>query len=490
MLSYVTTSARIQLVACFNLYRNNAHRLFGRGAVETRLGKALAFAYLALALGSCGGGAPHMTSSASSSASGSSSSSASSSSSSSSSSASSGASSSSSGKPVSGDSIPTGRYAIHSELNGLPLEITEYSQDNGATVRLWESLDLLNQKFDVVDLDNGYYAIRPAHSGKSLDVWDRSTDDGGEIRQYDYLGEPHQQWQINALGDGRYSLVSRMSGMALDVWNGQAEPGALIRQSARDDLTNQQWRFVAVAPPHDFTELVWSDEFDYEGLPDPAFWGYEQGLVRNNEAQYYTVARPENVKVADGMLTITARRENYQGAAYTSASLHTRDKLSWTYGRFEMRARIDVRDGMWPAFWMLGPGKWPEGGEIDIMEYYQGKILANVAWKADNADAWSAAWDSATFALSQLRFQHPDWEERFHVWRMDWSAEEIRLYVDDLLLNSTNLANLANPDGSNPFIGKPFYLMVNLAIGGNNGGDPSGTAFPAVYEVDYVRVYQ
>ncbi|HNG60412.1 MAG TPA: glycoside hydrolase family 16 protein [Cellvibrionaceae bacterium] len=235
---------------------------------------------------------------------------------------------------------------------------------------------------------------------------------------------------------------------------------------------------------------MWSDEFNGQGLPDNAYWSYEKGLVRNNELQYYTQARPENINMSNGLLTITARKEPYENANYTAASIHTRGKVSWTYGRFEMRARIDTRAGLWPAFWLLGNGKWPEGGEIDVMEYYQNKILANVAWKSPSSDQWNASWDSSTRSLSNLRLQFPDWENRFHTWRMDWDNKSIRLYVDDILMNNTNLSGTKNPDGSNPFIDKPFYILLNLAIGGNNGGDPAGTSFPAKYEIDYVRVYQ
>ncbi|HEX6924912.1 MAG TPA: glycoside hydrolase family 16 protein [Longimicrobiaceae bacterium] len=244
--------------------------------------------------------------------------------------------------------------------------------------------------------------------------------------------------------------------------------------------------------------LVWSDEFDQPGQPDSTNWTYERGFVRNEELQWY---QPENARVENGMLIIEARRESkpnptYQPGSddwrrsrpeidYTSASLTTRGRHSWQYGRFEMRARIDTRPGMWPAFWTLGvSGRWPAGGEIDIMEYYRGMVLANVAWARD--EPGRAFWDDLRKPIDD----YPrGWEDEFHVWRMDWTPERIELYLDDELLNSTDLSETVNFDGRNPFHA-PHYLIVNLAVGGTNGGDPSATEFPARYEIDYIRVYQ
>jgi beta-glucanase (GH16 family) len=216
--------------------------------------------------------------------------------------------------------------------------------------------------------------------------------------------------------------------------------------------------------------LVWSDEFDGPSI-DTGKWGYEIGMIRNNEAQYYT-GRPENSYVESGNLVIKAIREDYLGAAYTSASLNTSGKYSWTYGRFEMRARIPTALGNWPAWWALGTNAssagWPACGEIDMMEFYRSISLYNIM---DSHQSWFNNTEAFTDSSG------------YHDWVMEWtSSRDIRLYRDDVLKTTYT--------GGDPAFAKPFFMLVNLAIGGNNGGDPAGTTFPQYYYIDYIRVYQ
>ena len=247
-------------------------------------------------------------------------------------------------------------------------------------------------------------------------------------------------------------------------------------------------------------QLVWADEFNKDGTPDTTNWRFEKGFVRNNEEQWY---QQENATCKNGLLVIEARavqlpnpnyiagdanwRKSRREIRYTSASMNTATKKFWQYGRFEMRGKIDVSSGLWPAWWTLGvKGRWPANGEIDIMEYYRGMLLANVACIGSNG---KAEWYDRKIPLDSLGGKA--WANNFHVWRMDWTEQDISLFVDDVLLNKVPLTSLENKDGSgiNPFK-QPHYMLLNLALGGDNGGSLAGTTLPNKFEVDYLRVYQ
>ena len=264
------------------------------------------------------------------------------------------------------------------------------------------------------------------------------------------------------------------------------------------------------APQHsDDYKLVWHDEFDHDGAPNPAIWKHEQGFVRNHEDQWY---EPEAATCQDGVLRITARRvsrpnphyaadsndwrTNRDSVRYTSASINTHGTWEFQYGRIEVRAKIPTASGAWPAIWTLGTDMpWPSCGEIDMMEYYQVNgqphILANAAWGSDRP--YEAVWDSSRTPFTHFTDRNPHWADQFHVWRMDWDEKAIRLYLDDELLNEILLKDTYNGQLAGPHTNgfmQPHYILLNLALGGDNGGPIDDTALPLVYEVDYVRMYQ
>jgi beta-glucanase (GH16 family) len=157
----------------------------------------------------------------------------------------------------------------------------------------------------------------------------------------------------------------------------------------------------------------------------------------------------------------------------------------------EVRARIDTSMGSWPAIWTLGTHRrWPANGEVDVMEYYRldgnPTILANAAWSG--MDSWDPVWDDVKIPFAAFLERDPEWPAKFHVWKMEWDAGQIRLFLDDQLLNEVNIDEATYSDGFNPFR-QPHYILLNLALGAH-GGDPAAAAFPIQYEVDYVRVYE
>ncbi|WP_166959430.1 glycoside hydrolase family 16 protein [Yeosuana marina] len=250
-----------------------------------------------------------------------------------------------------------------------------------------------------------------------------------------------------------------------------------------------------------FNNLVMADEFDVNGVPNPAIWGYDTGTGDNGwgnqELQFYT-DRSENVTVRNGMLLITAQKENYQNSTYTSARLSTKGLFEQQYGRFEARIKVPSGSGLWPAFWMLGADSdqvvWPQVGEIDIMEYRRQeptKISGTVH---------GPGYSGLTNPQGQITKSY-DLEERldegFHIFGIEWGPDYINYYVDDVLYNQITPADLkVTPANSTGELGewvfnKPFYIILNLAVGGTFPGNPdSDEIFPQTMLVDYVRVYK
>jgi beta-glucanase (GH16 family) len=247
--------------------------------------------------------------------------------------------------------------------------------------------------------------------------------------------------------------------------------------------------FIPVLSMGQCNELVWADEFNQEGLPDSTKWSYNVGGGGwgNNELQYYTDKRLENARVEDGKLIIEAIKESYQGSTYTSARLVTKMKGDWLNGTVEVRAKLPGGKGTWAAIWMMPTdqayGSWPSSGEIDIMEYVgydKGRIYGTIHTKAYNHTLGTQKGSNTTLT---------DETDTFHVYKVTWTQEQIEFYVD--ATKYYTFKNQHTDYTTWPF-DKRFYLIMNLAVGGDWGGsqgvDPA--AFPARMEIDYVRVYQ
>ena len=238
-------------------------------------------------------------------------------------------------------------------------------------------------------------------------------------------------------------------------------------------------------------KLVWSDEFDYTGLPDSTKWSYDtEGNAwgwGNNEKQFYTKADKRNGWVENGMLTITALKDSVEGKPYTSARLITKGKGDWLYGRFEIKAKNPTGLGTWPAIWMLPTdweyGKWPASGEIDIME--------NVGYDPDTivGSAHTQKYHHSIGTQKNAKIYIPTNYTDFHLYALEWEANEYRLYVDGQ--HFFTFKNEGTGFEVWPF-DKRFHLILNLAIGGNWGGAKGidETLFPHKFVIDYVRVYQ
>ena len=250
-------------------------------------------------------------------------------------------------------------------------------------------------------------------------------------------------------------------------------------------------------------KLVWHDEFNKPGKPNSNNWSFESGFLRNKEIQWY---QEDNATVKDGCLVIEGRRERVINPKvdttskesdrltytdYTSSSLRSIGKQEWIFGRFEIRARIDTSMGSFPAIWIHGSERpWPGSGEIDIMEFNRVKKFPtlNAAVITQLNDKGNPRYNMLMKPLSDFTVEDPDFVKKFHVWRLDWNKDSLKIYIDDKLLKAVPLSATIGPDGFSPFT-RPQFLWLNLALG-SWGGDPTNTKFPILFEVDYARVYQ
>lgn len=248
---------------------------------------------------------------------------------------------------------------------------------------------------------------------------------------------------------------------------------------------------IPIEPPEGF-ELVWNDEFDGDSI-DPTNWTYDIGGWGwgNGEAQYYT-DRPENARVENGLLVIEARQEKFEDSYYTSARLLTQGRQAFQYGRIEARIKVPGGGGTWSAFWMLGdsfgrdtadPTKsnWPGAGEIDIMEYVGREpdlVIGTIHGPGYAGAGGLTRWSRQDFDISQ----------DFHIFAIEWDPDGIRWFFDDQLYSELGRDAVGDREW---VFDQPFFIIMNVAIGGTLGGTISlDTEFPLYMYVDHVRVYQ
>lgn len=284
----------------------------------------------------------------------------------------------------------------------------------------------------------------------------------------------------------KMNFIKELKESELLVWSKYAVIGSLVffMTSCNTDETQT----VAT-----FQNLVFEDNFDKDGELNTEVWNYDigdgsaEGIPGwgNNELQFYT-DRTENVSVENGYLLITARQESFNGASYTSARIQTKNKFQQKYGRFEARMRLPYGQGMWPAFWLLGEDSdgsiWPQIGEIDIMEY-RGQNPTEVLSTLHGPGYSGGESISKSYFLTNDRF-----DTGFHIFGVEWGPDYVNFYVDDVLYNRFTPEDVP---GEWVFNDRPFYIIMNLAVGGSFVGNPNAeTEFPQTMLVDYVRVYQ
>jgi beta-glucanase (GH16 family) len=249
-------------------------------------------------------------------------------------------------------------------------------------------------------------------------------------------------------------------------------------------------------------QLVWADEFSGPSI-DTNHWAFDVGTGPpypgwgNSELEYYT-SRSQNAYVNNGILHIVALRESYNGSSYTSAKLKTRNLFTKKYGRFEFRARLPGGQGYWPTFWLVPQdsvyGGWAASGEIDIMEN-RGSNPTNILGTIHFGGPYP---NNTHSSGPSFNFPSGDSVTNFHVYALEWSTNSIRWYVDNQLYetqsswwSSSNRKNSSIRNAYPAPFDQPFYIVMNLAVGGNFGGDPdASTVFPGEIQVDYVRVYE
>jgi beta-glucanase (GH16 family) len=366
------------------------------------------------------------------------------------------------------------------------------------------------QSYRLDDAGGGAFTIVNTHANKCVDVAARGTANGTKVQLYDCNGTSAQTFRVTDAGDGFVSFVNTNSGKCLDVQADDPNDGTVVQLYDCNGTNAQRWNPTVIGtssgggappppppPPTSGWTLTWSDEFDGpngSGV-DPSKWSFDVGGGGwgNNELEYYT-SGTQNAVIENGALVITATPAGaasyscwYGACQYTSARLNTAGHFSQQYGRFEARIKIPEGQGVWPAFWMLGDdigqAGWPGCGEIDVME--------NIGRTPDSTYGTTHGPGPGNYpgvGLSGAYNGGTAMGGDFHVYAAEWDASSVRFSVDGNEYWSVTPSQL--PAGATWVWNKPFFLILNFAVGGGWPGSPDGTtSWPQQMVVDYVRAY-
>ncbi len=403
--------------------------------------------------------------------------------------------------------LGSGTYNFGTLANpGACLDVAGAGKGDGVNVQEWWCTGSVSQSFRVDDLGGGWAHIVNTNSNKCLDVAWNGTADGTNIAQVTCSGSGAQAFRFEDVGNGAVRIIGQTSSKCVDVAGAGTANGTNVQLWSCNGTNAQAWKPALLGGGGSGSgsgtgtsagwNLVWSDEFNGpngSGV-DGSKWTAEVGGSGwgNQELEYYTNST-QNAQQQNGSLVITATPAGanqyncwYGTCQYTSARLVTRGKFEFMYGRAESRVKIPRGQGLWPAFWMLGnnigSAGWPTCGEVDIME--------NIGKEpATNHGSMHGPGYSGGNPLTGI-YTNPGGAlgDAYHTYAMEWEPAAVRFYVDGNLYETRTPANL--PGGTKWVYDHPFFMLLNLAVGGNWPGSPDGsTSFPRQMLVDYVRVY-
>jgi beta-glucanase (GH16 family) len=391
--------------------------------------------------------------------------------------------------------LSDGEYVLRAVHSDKCVDVPRGAATDGLRLQQWHCNGSPAQRFLLRAVGGPAVSLTNVSSQRALDVAERSTADGAPVQQWGYGGGENQKFELLEAGGGAFAIRALHSGKLLAVANDGTQDGAPLVQETTAPA-DARFKVEKVKAPE--WKLVWSDEFDGpdgSGV-DPKKWNVEisGGGFGNSELQHYTDKR-ENLRQEKGSLLITAQSSGadawtcwYGKCRFTSARLHTQGKFEFTHGRVEARAQVPRGNGLWPAFWMLGNDigevGWPKCGEIDIMENL-GREPSRV-YGTLHGPGYSGGGSVMT------PYNHPQgwsYADDFHRFAVEWEEGVVRFYVDDVLYETRTPASL--PGGTEWAFEHPFFLLLNLAVGGNWPGPPDNSLqLPAQLKIDYVRVFQ